>query len=180
MSLGRLTRGCSLGNADSCTKAGYLHGEGLVSKADPVSSFEFEKLGCDLDEPVACHNLGLKYEFGRGVKTNGPLAEQAYRRACQLGNSGGCNGLGDIYAKGMARPRDDRRAVELLNNPARWGTQPVARMSPCSAKDCAADIAANLKFSRITNAVVRVGLKKPAREPGKSNPSVENAPGVSV
>lgn len=107
-------RGCSLGDADSCTRIGNLHAEELITDPDPAKSVEFTERGCDLGGVIACANLGLKYEYGTGTGVDGKKAFEAYKFACDAGNGGGCNGLGNIYAKGMAGEQDDFVAVEYF------------------------------------------------------------------
>ena len=107
-------RGCALNDADSCTRAGSLHGGDLISNPDLAKSVAFSRRGCELGGAVACANLGLNYEFGRGVAADGKKAFEAYKTACHAGNGGGCNGLGNIYAKGMAGEQDDFLAVEYF------------------------------------------------------------------
>lgn len=114
-------RGCSLGDADSCTRAGSLHNGNLISDPDPGASVEFSKRGCTLGDAIACANLGLNYELGRGIDADGKKAFDAYKTACDMGNGGGCNGLGNIYAKGMAGQQDDFLAVEYFEKSCELG-----------------------------------------------------------
>lgn len=107
-------QGCSLGDADSCARAGGLHDGDLISDPDLATSVTFSERGCTLGSAIACANLGLNYEFGRGVVADGKKAFEAYKSACDDGNGGGCNGMGNIYAKGMAGVQDDFLAIEYF------------------------------------------------------------------
>ena len=65
----------------------------VVSFANSVS----EKLAqdCDLNDSVACYNLGVSYKNGQGVKQNLKKAKDYYGKACDLGIQQGC----DMYKK---------------------------------------------------------------------------------
>lgn len=54
-----------------------------------------EKLAqdCDLNDSVACYNLGVLYKKGQGVKQNLKRAKDYYGKACDLGLQQGC----DVY-----------------------------------------------------------------------------------
>ena len=66
-----------------------LIGCAVVSFANSVS----EKLAqdCDLNDYVACYNLGVSYKKGQGVKQNLKRAKDYYGKACDLGLQQGCD-----------------------------------------------------------------------------------------
>ena len=61
----------------------------VVSFANSVS----EKLAqdCDLNDSVACYNLGVSYKKGQGEKQNLKGAKDYYVKACYLGLQQGCD-----------------------------------------------------------------------------------------
>lgn len=66
-----------------------LMGCAVVSFANSVS----EKLAqdCNLNDSVACYNLGVLYKKGQGVKQNLKIAKDYYGKACDLGLQQGCD-----------------------------------------------------------------------------------------
>ena len=68
---------------------------------------------CRLGFAMACHNLALMYEQGRGVEVDNSEARKLYQRACDGGFMLGCNNLAVQYAKGHGVVQDSVRAVSL-------------------------------------------------------------------
>jgi TPR repeat protein len=57
--------------------------------------------------------LGNMYMIGLGVPKNPSRAEQAYQKACDLGNAASCVSLANMYTNGSGLPEDRARAALL-------------------------------------------------------------------
>jgi TonB family protein len=69
----------------------------------------------------AQNNLGLAYEYGRGVKRDAAEAAQWYRKAALNGHAWGQNNLGLAYASGRGVERNDAEANVWLGKAAEQG-----------------------------------------------------------
>lgn len=98
-----------------------LIGCAVVSFANSVS----EKLAkdCNLNDSVACYNLGVLYYKGQEVEKNHKKALEFYTKACDLKYPSACNNLGILYEA----KKDYKKALELyvkacdLENPNACG-----------------------------------------------------------
>lgn len=84
-------RACLLGNAHSCTEAGYLlieENEG-ATKNENAAVLYFEK-ACAGADPWGCWWLGSCYNQGIGHPIDLYRAGQVYKKACSLGHSPAC------------------------------------------------------------------------------------------
>jgi len=101
--------------AASCTSLGWLydHPRGRIER-DDARAAEFFRRGCDGNDVLGCANLGVMYEYGRGVQKDEARAAMLYRRACDEGNAQGCTNLGVMYDRGSGGvTKDEARAVAL-------------------------------------------------------------------
>ena len=69
------------------TSLAIIYGHGAPGlPANPKKEFELNQFAADRDDGTACHNLGLCYEFGRGVKPDMKKALLYYRKGATLGS----------------------------------------------------------------------------------------------
>lgn len=97
------TIGCEEGKlADSCLQVAKLkYSQKLAGLDEEGSVVRFNTL-CASEQPVpeACLWEGDAYETGRGVaKKDLAVAEQQYRRACELKYAEGCTRVANLYVK---------------------------------------------------------------------------------
>jgi uncharacterized protein len=77
--------------ARACTDAGttWIFGKGVVPRDVPTALALLEK-GCNAGDSMGCFNLGTVYEVGEHVKQDGKRAAGYYQRACDRGDTEGC------------------------------------------------------------------------------------------
>jgi TPR repeat protein len=61
------------------------------------------------------------YSKGKGYSQNYYKAKELYEKACQAGNSYGCNNLGDFYCFGKGVQQDYNKAKELYKKSCEAG-----------------------------------------------------------
>lgn len=84
---------------------------------------------CQQDDGEACRQLGLVHDDGNGVRKDIAAAKALYRKACGLGNAGGCSNLAFVLidegaAAGSGAAEVERllvRGCELGGAGACWG-----------------------------------------------------------
>jgi TPR repeat protein len=106
-------RACNGGHASGCLKAGFMYELGLESPvsqdyARAITLFTKacggQKIGNvdqyygnpDADIAEGCNQLGNVYRYGHGVPIDMAQAAAFYRKACNLGDSGGCDSLKEL------------------------------------------------------------------------------------
>lgn len=77
-------------------------------------------------QAAAQYNLGIMYEYGRGVRQNDVEAARWYRKASVQGVSVAQYKLGIMYDNGWGVPQSDTEAVRWYNNAAEQG-HPLAQ-----------------------------------------------------
>jgi TPR repeat protein len=103
---------CDKGDAAACFEVGLD-----ASCAEPPRLAEARRLwerACTLKHGLACNDLGVNFELGKGVPIDYPRALTLYERSCSLGNALGCRNLGAMYKFGRGVPSDPKRASEIL------------------------------------------------------------------
>ena len=90
-----------------------LVGDTVLDKSGIKSSFGAKK-ACDSGNMRGCHNLGVMYTNGDGVKKDFGKAVQLFKKACDGGNMLGCTNLGSMYANGDGVEKDFSKAAELF------------------------------------------------------------------
>jgi len=61
-----------------------------------------------------CLNLGIIYQYGKGVTTDLDKAVRLYQKACDGGEAEGCFNLGSAYFNGDGVARDIDKAMKLF------------------------------------------------------------------
>ncbi len=72
----------------------------FIVKKDTSKANELYQKGCDLDDGLACGNLGSNYAKGNGLNKDISKANALYQKGCNLDDGKACNNLGYNYAKG--------------------------------------------------------------------------------
>ncbi|MCR5535952.1 MAG: sel1 repeat family protein [Succinivibrio sp.] len=88
-------KGCSLNDGFACFYLGTLYSETRSSKGytlpeDQYQSYQYNLKACRLKNPAGCHDLGVKYLQGKGVRQDEGKALEAFGKSCDLGNNSGC------------------------------------------------------------------------------------------
>lgn len=107
-------RGCSAGDAGSCTNVGVLayFGRGITENRD--AAFGLWTRACKLREWNACNNAGVMILFGRAhVPKNLDAARKLFELACASPGKEGCVNLATLHELGLGVPKDLRKAAEL-------------------------------------------------------------------
>jgi len=104
---------CDKNSAQGCFELGAVLAEGNQVTQSYEHAAALYQRACDLDATSAhselegaskaCTNLGLLYEYGRGVRADRSRAVDLYERGCQDGNPIGCLNAGNMYSRGWAQ-----------------------------------------------------------------------------
>jgi len=78
-----------------------------------AGDFEDYSKACDGGYATGCYNLGLRYEFGKGVKQDDFKAMKYYTKACDCGYAGGCFSLGSMHEFGRGVKQSYSKAKKL-------------------------------------------------------------------
>ena len=92
-----------------CDNIGAIY-EGIK---DYQQAFKYYKKTCDLN-PNACHNVGVSYVEGKGVKQDFVNARRYFEKACNEYFAWACNNLGVLYANGQGVKQDKSTAKKYL------------------------------------------------------------------
>lgn len=93
---------------------------------------ELYEKACNNGDASSCHNLGVLYHSGAGIRQDGVKATTIYRKACDMGymdscsslinlyekacaddDAGACYGLGDLYSSGNGVKQNKKKASQL-------------------------------------------------------------------
>jgi len=90
-----------------------------ASNPDPAAMDRIiAETAAKLGEPIAMHNLGVKYYRGDGVPQDFACAVKCYQKAAELGLAASQVNLGMCYAKGEGVPQDYAMAVRWFREAA--------------------------------------------------------------
>jgi len=110
-------RACEKGDADACFSVAWRYDQGNdgVTK-DEARAAKYYERGCNLGDSMSCNNLGVDYEHGVGVPSNGPRAAALYQKACDAKNVNGCRNLAFLYESdgGAGVPRDMKKTLAMF------------------------------------------------------------------
>lgn len=90
-------------------------------RGDYATAYRFLKPLAEKGEPRAQHNLGVMYDFGRGVPQDSARAMHWYRRAADRGLPEAQHNLGIMYQYGQGVPQDFREAAGWYRRAADQG-----------------------------------------------------------
>jgi TPR repeat protein len=109
-------RGCKAGDPRGCGNlANVRDSSQQVLLPAGASSVSLLRAACTRKDALACTNLGVLHETGRGVRANPTRAVALYTRACQDNVLEACLNLGKLTAlgRGVTRP-DPIQAARLF------------------------------------------------------------------
>jgi len=84
------------------------------SVPDPAKAFRIYSELADKGEVIAAHDLGVCYEYGKGVPINYKLSAAWYKTAADHGYLFSLFNLGTLYADDYVVPRNDVEGLTLL------------------------------------------------------------------
>ena len=71
---------------------------------DYFNAKKYYEIGCNKVGDMqsgSCHNLGLMYYEGQGVRQDYHKAAELYKKACDMKDAMACNNLGALYGEGL-------------------------------------------------------------------------------
>lgn len=109
-------RGCKAGDPRGCSNLATVRDAAPeVMLSAGASSVSLLRAACTKNDAIACTNLGVFHESGRGVPANPARAVALYTRACQDHVLEACLNLGKMTALGVGvRAADPARAARLF------------------------------------------------------------------
>ena len=93
----------------------------VTQPADSIGAPSEWRQMAEQGQAAAQYNLGIMYEYGRGVRQNDVEAARWYRKASVQGVSVAQYKLGIMYDNGWGVPQSDTEAVRWYNNAAKQG-----------------------------------------------------------
>ena len=90
-------------------------------RGDYATAFRLMKPYAEKGDAKAQHNLGVMYDYGRGVPQNYTEAMKWYRRAAEQGLPDSQHNLGVMYEKGQGVPQDFTEASKWYRRAAEQG-----------------------------------------------------------
>lgn len=119
--LATLNKGCSMGSALACDRAGDALSDEDYKVLDLAAAARAYDRGCSLGRGMACWNLSQMYFKGNGLPKDAQKGMAMLVKACQGGNADECNDVALILTKGEhgiavdleTAYRANRKACEL-------------------------------------------------------------------
>lgn len=105
----------SLGNV-------YLHLQDYYN-AKKYYEIACDKGNGDIFQSATCHNLGVMYANGEGVRQDYAKAAKLYKKACDMKYGGACNDLGVQYDKGQGVRQNRSTAKQYYGKACDLGEQ---------------------------------------------------------
>ena len=69
---------------------------------DYVNAKKYYEIGCNkVDIAESCHNLGVMYDNGHGVRQDYHKAHELWTKACNMDYEDSCHNLGALYLEGL-------------------------------------------------------------------------------
>lgn len=91
----------ALGNTSAYTQLGNTY----YQIEDYYNAVKYYKIGCEkvnVNQALACHNLGVSYDKGEGVRQDYRKAYELYKKTCDMKYGGlSCAALGSMYENGQ-------------------------------------------------------------------------------
>lgn len=114
---------CDQGNPAGCFGSGLIYMYGASSGVpDEQKGVNYYYKACTGGDAVACANLAIAYDNGKGVKEDKAQAAQLYEVACQGGDSLGCTNTGWMYANGVGVKKDYEKSLAYYNRACQLGS----------------------------------------------------------
>ncbi|MBI4624951.1 MAG: sel1 repeat family protein [Verrucomicrobia bacterium] len=110
------------GSVDAGLRYASMLSDGTGIPRDEEKAFCIWSDLANRNVPVAYHNLGVGYEYGKGTTKDLKKAEDAYRRAAEAGVLWSIFNLGTLYSNQIAQKDDDVEGLSLLLRAKRLST----------------------------------------------------------
>jgi TPR repeat protein len=121
--IAKLTPACTSGDGRACYDLAALNEQDKAASDGAVRATAFYAQACELNFPLACRKLGLKYLFGTGVAVDTQKAIDLFGKGCDKADIESCDNLADLYHEGKGVPMDDAKAAEIYNKACTAGDQ---------------------------------------------------------
>lgn len=122
---------CYLKDGEYCGYAGYKYRYSLIGDIHVYRAEKFFKMGCELDDPYSCGELGNIYSYVDDLK-NEKKAVFFYKKGCSLENAESCDHLALKYAGGFGVEKNKEKAVEFYKKACMFGKRRIDFISsPC-------------------------------------------------
>lgn len=95
-----------LNKADTIFQQGFK----AYQNKDYEQAKKYYEQACELNSDLACHALGILYEYGINAKQDYKQAMKFYEKACYLNNGLACNNVGFLYKNGQGVKKDYQKA----------------------------------------------------------------------
>ncbi len=92
----------------------------FATKAE-AKAFEWYKKAAELGQVDAMCNLGVCYDYGKGVDKDEAKAFEWYKKAAEFGQVDAMRNLGNCYANGDSVAKDEAKAFEWYKKAAEFG-----------------------------------------------------------
>ena len=96
-------------------------GIAAYERGDYGTAFRLMKPLAERGDARAQHNLGVMYDYGRGVPQDNTKAAKWYRRAAEQGIPEAQHNLGLMYENGQGVPQDNTKAAKWYRRAAEQG-----------------------------------------------------------
>ena len=123
-----LTRGCELGDPDTCYLLGAVYYQSDDFPQDFAISAAAWSTGCVLGDGEACAGLSLLYSMGSGVAADPVRAVELAEMACRKDSSTGCFLAGEFHFTGAGVPANPARANEFWVRSCELGNPQACQM----------------------------------------------------
>lgn len=101
----------------------YAKAEKAYNTKDYVTAFELYKQAVEEGSIAAMCDIGIMYEYGRGISKNESEAVKWYRKAAERGDARGQYCLGDMYKYGIGVVQDRYEAMNWYAKAAEQGNE---------------------------------------------------------
>ncbi len=116
---------CRQDTASSCTHVGVQHAFGTFGRVkNPAAAIPFLEKGCQGGDGNGCHELGVMFEYGRGVAADPARARAEYAKGCQGHVARSCTRLGDLFSQGRHVTADPAKAKHYYSLACAAGAEP--------------------------------------------------------
>jgi uncharacterized protein len=111
----------SASSADPASGGPFDDGIAAYERGDYATAFRLMKPLAEQGDAKSQHNLGVMYDYGRGVPQDNTKAVKWYRRAAGQGIPEAQHNLGLMYENGQGVPQSDTEAVKWYRRAAGQG-----------------------------------------------------------
>jgi hypothetical protein len=119
---GLYKKACRQDVPHACVQLAVLqeNGNGVPQNAD-MAAKTFGKMCEEVGFSTACYHLGRMYQEGRSVPRQLTVAEELYKKSCDLGDLLGCFGLAKMYESGRSEGGGPAQAAQIYERACNVG-----------------------------------------------------------